>query len=145
MTQSLLEAVQRFSDPHDETQLRELDEAMGAVPPDDLGQEEFRALLGVFESFPEDDGYGIFWSIVHYLEACKGYEPVLIESVTRALGEFNVLMINRLLNSGVIQVNGQSLLSVLAAVASNSKATSSARESAQSFIEYQAAQARADA
>ena len=145
MTQSILKAVERFSDPHDEPQLREFEEAMGAVRPDELGQEEFRALLGVFERFPEDDGYGIFWSIVHYLEACTHYEPVLIESVTRAPCEFNLLMVNRLLNSGVIQVNGQSLLSVLAAVASSPRATSSARKSAQSFIEYQAAHGRTDA
>lgn len=60
MTQSLLEAVDRFSDPHDEHQLREFEEAMGAVRPDKLGKEEFRALLGVFERFPEDNTYWRF-------------------------------------------------------------------------------------
>lgn len=145
MSRALIEAVERFTEPHDENQLQKLEEAVGATRPEDCGQPEFRALLSVFERFPEDDGYGIFWSIVHCLEACEGYEPVLIESVSRTPAEFNVLMVNRLLNGGVSQVNGQSLLSVLASVATNPAATSNARRSAQSFIEYQEARRHTDA
>jgi hypothetical protein len=145
MSRALIQAVERFTKPHDETQLRQLEEAVGAARPEDCGQPDFRALLGVFERFPEDDGYGIFWSIVHYLEACAGYESALIESVTRSPVEFNLLMVNRLINGGVTEIEGQALLSVLASVASNPAALRSARKSANGFIEYQRNQTHTDA
>lgn len=72
MSPSLADILGRFTAPRDEAQLRQLDETVGAVRPQDCGELEFRALLGVFERFPEDDGFGVFWSIVHCLEACTG-------------------------------------------------------------------------
>lgn len=137
MSRALIQAIERFTEPHDETQLRQLEAAVGAARPEDCGQPEFRVLLGVFERFPEDDGYGIFWSIVHYLETCAGYESALVESVTRSPVEFNLLMVNRLINGGVTEIEGQALLSVLASVASNPAALESARKSANGFIECQ--------
>nr|WP_295770945.1 hypothetical protein [Rhodoferax sp.] len=145
MPLSLTEALGRFNDPHDEGQLRLLDEAVSAVDSKACGEREFRALLGVFERFPEDDGYEVFWSIVHCLEACTGYEQTLIESVTRCPVEFNVLMINRLLNGGVGQINNQPLLSVLVSVSSNPAATAEVKKSAQRFVEYQEKRGCADA
>lgn len=137
MSRALIEAVERFTEPNDETQLQQLEEAVGATRPEDCRQPEFRALLSVFERFPEDDGYGIFWSIVHCLETCEGYESALIESVTRSPAEFNILMVNRLLNGGVTEIEGQPLLSVLVSAASNPAASARARESAKGFVEYQ--------
>jgi hypothetical protein len=137
MSQSLIETLKGFTSPQDEKQLRLLDDTVAAINPEDCGQEEFRALLDVFERFPDEDGFGVFWSIVHSLEACTGYESALIESVTRMPVEFNILMVNRLINGGITQVNGHSLLSVLTSVTSHPSATSSAKESAQDFVEYQ--------
>ena len=145
MPHAIIEALKRFNEPHDEEQLRLLDEAVGAVDSKACGEKEFRALLGVFERFQEDDGYEVFWSIVHCLEACTGYELTLIESVTRCPVEFNVLMINRLLNGGVVQINNQSLLSVLVSVSSNPTASAEVKRSAQLFVEYQQKRGRADA
>jgi hypothetical protein len=145
MSQALIAAVEQLISAHDEVQLRQLDEAICAIKPEDLGQREFRALLSVFERFPEDDGYETFWSIVHCLEACEGYEAALIDSVSRIPAEFNLLMVNRLLNSGVSEIKGQSLLSVLSSVATNTAARDNVRKSAQDFIEYQSKQRHADA
>jgi hypothetical protein len=145
MTQSLIEAVERFTDPCDESQLRQLDELLCSSDTQRIGSEEFRALLGIFERFPEDDGFDVFWGILHFLESCDGYESDLVTSVLRKPVEFNVLMINRLLNGGIVDVNGQSLLSVLASVALNPAATSHAKGSAQQFISYQRLQGRAEA
>jgi hypothetical protein len=145
MSRALIEAVERFTEPQDETQLQQLEEAVGTTRPEDCGQPEFRALLSVFERFPEDDGYGIFWSIVHCLEASQGYESALIESVSRCPAEFNLLMVNRLINGGVTEIEGRSLLSVLASVASNHSASARARKLAQGFIEYQGKQGHTDA
>src|ERR1700723_1101145 len=52
-------------------------------------------LLAVFERFPEDDGAGVFWSILHGLEALTGYEPALVRSVQKRPSEFGVLMVGR--------------------------------------------------
>lgn len=145
MSLALLEAVEGLTSAHDEAQLRLLDEAICASDPKKLGQPEFSALLSVFERFPEEDGYETFWAIVHCLEACSGYEPPLIESATRNPVEFNLLMVNRLLNAGITEVMGHSLLSVLSSAASNPRALESARRSAQGFIDYQGKQGRTDA
>ena len=143
MPQSASDVLSLFAAPRDEGQLRQLDGLVSSLSPNSCGPAEIRALLGVFERFPEEDGFGVFWSMLHLLEACSGYEPALIESVTRMPGHFNVLMVNRLLNAGVSQVQGISLVSVLSAVASSNNATGSVRKDAQRFIEHQEAHGRA--
>ncbi len=145
MSEALIAATEQLTSAQDELQLRQLDEAICSIKPEDVGQREIRALLSVFERFPEDDGYETFWSIVHCLEACEEYETALIESVIHTPAEFNLLMVNRLLNGGVTEIQGQSLLSVLASAAANTAARDSARKSAQDFIEYQSKRRYADA
>ena len=137
MASRLVEVLAQFQAPRDQGQLQILDRAIESVRAEECAEPEFRALLGVFERFPDEDGFGVFWSIVHCLEACNGYESSLLESVRTAPVEFNVLMVNRLLNGGVTQVAGESLLGVLAAVASNESAAAGVRKSASDFIEYQ--------
>jgi len=126
-----------FSSPHDEAQLRKLDEAIGGLTGKAVAAAEFNQLLGVFERFPDDDGYGVFWSIVHCLEAFDGYEPLLVKSVNRKPVEFNVLMVNRLLNAGVLEVDNQSLMALLKSVATSSEARPEVRKSAARLLEYQ--------
>ena len=91
-------------------------------------------MLGVFERFPEQDGYGVFWGILHALEACDGYEAELLVSVQRKPCEFNVLMINRLLNADVYEVEGHSLEDVLRSVAVNPTATAQAVHDAKQYL-----------
>jgi len=92
-------------------------------------------MLSLFERFPEQDGYGVFWGIIHVLEACEGYESELLASVQRKPCEFNVLMINRLLNAGVVEVEGRSLEGVLRSVLENAAATPQALHDAQHYLE----------
>ena len=64
-------------------------------------------MLRVFERYPDEDGAGVFWSIVHGLEALPGYEPFLVESYSkRAPSEFGVIMLGRILNSGQREIAG---------------------------------------
>jgi len=57
-------------------------------------------LFGVFERFPQDDGAGVFWSIVHGVEALPyNYEPLLRESYCRAPSEMSKVMLARLANA----------------------------------------------
>jgi len=87
-------------------------------------------LLAVLERFPEDDGAGVLWSVVHGVESLPGYEPELVRSVRRQPSELGVTMVGRLLNGGVSQVGDVSLIGLLREVAASAAAPQSVRESA---------------
>ena len=54
-------------------------------------------LFRVFERFPQDDGAGVFWSIVHGLESANlNYEQPLRESLSRQASELGHVMLGRL-------------------------------------------------
>jgi len=131
---SLIEQLEAFTDPQSEAQLQALDAAVQEISASSIGKVEIEALLGVFERFPEADGFGVFWGVLHALEALEGYEPLLIASVQRKPCEFNVLMVNRLLNAGVNQIEGQTLDSLLTAVLSNPQATGQAIHDAKQYL-----------
>ena len=135
MSLALVETLSEFTNPQDEVQLQALDEAIQAINPEFCCDVEFNALLDIFERFPEIDGYGVFWGIVHALEACNGYESSLLASISRKPCEFNVLMINRLLNTGVAVIDGQSLIEVLQKVPSNPAATATAGVDAHRYLQ----------
>jgi hypothetical protein len=141
---ALTDAIDRFASVEDEAQLRELEENLSKFVPSRCGEAEFCSLLAVFERFPDEDGFGVFWSIVHLLEACNGYESFVAQSVLRKPSEFNVVMINRLVNRGVTSVEGQSLFALLASVGSNPAASARATACART-LSYQAGQGRAEA
>ena len=96
-----------------------------------------RQLLDVFERFPDDDGFESFWGIVHLLEREGGYESALVDSVRRSPGEFNLTMINRLLNGGIKNVGDQSLLSLLEDVARSEWGNPNSARLAMHFVKYQ--------
>jgi len=91
-------------------------------------------LFGVFERFPEQDGYGVFWSILHGLESLPDYEGPLIASLRRQPPEFNVRMIDRILNAGRNSVGGVSGLTLLGEVLVHPDATEQAREDAGEYL-----------
>lgn len=126
-----------FDNPEDEGQLKQLDDSITALDADILNPNEVGQLLGVFERFPDDDGFGVFWQILHLLERAGGYESALVDSVRRNPGEFNLTMINRLLNGGIEKVGAQSLLSLLEEVARTEQADPDSAEWAMHFLEYQ--------
>lgn len=92
-------------------------------------------LLRVFERFPDDDGLGVFWSIVHGLEALPGYQAHLLASVGRAPSDMAVTMLGRLLNAGYHDINGVPIRHILQEVVTRSDAGPSAKETARSFLQ----------
>jgi hypothetical protein len=91
----------------------------------------------LYERFPEADGYGVFWTILHGIEATPGYEPLIVESVRRYPSQFPLLMVNRQLNGGVRQIGGVDLLEVLRQVATDERCLPSVRIDARGFLEHQ--------
>jgi hypothetical protein len=105
------------------------------------GDRHLDAWFRLFERFPEDDGHGVFWSILHALEAFDGIGSFVVASVQRKPSEFAVLMVNRMINGGVESVNGVRLLSLLEAVAADTSCPASVAKEAASFVEYQRSKA----
>ena len=95
--------------------------------------------MDLYERFPDEDGHGIFWSLLHAVEASAGYEDALIDSVSRAPGEFNVVLVGRLANAGIVQIAGCDLLALLRAVAERKEVSERARETARGFLDDQEA------
>jgi hypothetical protein len=56
-------------------------------------------LFGVFERFPDHDGYGVMWSVLHGIEAIRNYEIELLASIRRLPTEFGVVMLRRLVDA----------------------------------------------
>jgi hypothetical protein len=57
-------------------------------------------LFGVFERFPEDDGAGVLWSILHGIESLDvDYEPALRQSLQRRSSLMGGIMLERLVKA----------------------------------------------
>jgi len=134
---NLIHQLNAITSVEDQEQLNTLESVIESIEKGPIGAGTSAALLRLFERFPESDGYGIFWSIVHLLEANGGYEPLLVESVENHPSEFGVMMVNRLINGGVQEVNGSPLIELLQAVSANGNAPPEVRESAEEFLDFQ--------
>ena len=126
-----------FDNPEDEGQLRQLVNSIDVLDANILSSNDVRQLLDIFERFPGDDGFASFWGIVHLLERTGDYESALVDSVRRSPGEFNLMMINRLLNGDIKHVGDQSLLSLLEDVARAERGNPNSARLAMHFVEYQ--------
>ena len=93
--------------------LEALDETIRAALLEPRSDQIDGALFGIFERFPEEDGHGVFWSIVHGLERRGNYEESLLASVKRSPSQFSLLMLNRLLNGGHELCAGAAILQIL--------------------------------
>src|SRR5690349_13868815 len=115
MTQ-LVAAVDSISSVDDADQLAALERAVGEFFTSSAAAEHLDVWFRLFERFPEDDGYEMFWSILHGIEAQPGYEPLVVESVRRRPSQFPVLMLNRMLNAGQTAAGDVDLLALLESV-----------------------------
>lgn len=96
----------------------------------------------LFERFPDDDGCEVFWTILHGLETQPSYDAAVVASVRRKPTHFPVLMVNRMLNGGVVTVDGIDLLELLQEVAADKTAAAIVRKDAQRFAERQRTRAK---
>ena len=75
---------------------RPLDDLLAELWSAGVPSAAFPVLLRVFDRFPEEDGAGVFWSIVHGLESLPDYEPALRASAAAAPAEFKQIMLDRI-------------------------------------------------
>jgi hypothetical protein len=94
--------------------------------------------FGLYERFPDDDGFGVCWSILHMIES---HHPVsdrfVVASVQRKPTEFPVMMVNRILNAGTKTVGDVDLLALLQSVVDDACHPDIIRETARGFVEHQ--------
>ena len=87
-------------------------------------QEKFTDdLLKVFERFPEEDGSGVFWSILHGIEGFQSYEQNLVASLYRQPSEMGILMLRRIKNTGITTVDGKGIEIIVKELLLNVKIT----------------------
>lgn len=135
--QDIISILDGINSVEESAELAKLDGAVNSLFASGHPEFGIRALLHVFERFPDKDGYGVFWSILHGLESLPGYEEPLVESVRRQPSEFSLLMINCLLNAGRTHVNATDLFGLLSEVAGDPHYPASIRKEAEDFIEWQ--------
>ncbi len=104
----LRDAATALIDPENQAQLQQFDAALAATTsPSDA---DLEAAFLVFERHPYADGFGVFWTALHWLEAqpAAQYQRALSQSIARKPVSFNLRMINRLLNGGIAKIAGDS-------------------------------------
>jgi hypothetical protein len=133
-------AVGAIASLNDTDQLQQLDGLVGdyAKLPKPDAEAGLDIWFRLYERFPDEDGFGVCWSILHMIE---GYHPVsdrfVVASVQRKPTEFPVLMVNRILNGGTKAVGGVDLVVLLQSVVDDQTCADYVRNSAQEFLEYQ--------
>jgi hypothetical protein len=129
----IIAVLDAFQDVDDKQQMDAMIEAVKKLT-DSPQSEATESLFHVFERFPEHDGYETFWSILHLLERTPGYERELVNSLARQPNEFNVVMVNRMLNAKIKDADGVDLIGLLRQVVINERAPADARKRAQDYI-----------
>ena len=101
----LLAKIDAFRPSAADDNWRELDELVQALfASGNVNYAALPTLLRVFERFPRHDGHGVLWSILHGIESVAGYEPVLVEYVTRTPTEMGITMLKRIVASDITAV-----------------------------------------
>ena len=135
--QEALAAINSVASVDNTAELQKLEAALDKLFRAPQPERGIDTLFHLYERFPDDDGYGVFWSVLHGLEKLPGYEPFLQASVRRVPMEFNLLMVNRILNSQLPNTQRQEWLSLLGEVEANPRSSKNAKEQARESIEYQ--------
>ena len=94
-------------------------------------------LLKLMEENPELD-FGIPGPAVHFVEKFfqKGYEELLLDSVSRRPTEHTLWMLNRIINSPALR-DKEKYLSTLKSIAENENESDSVRKEASEFLSFQ--------
>ena len=95
------------------------------------------AIFNLLERFPGEDGYGVYWRIIHGLEERGGYEQALLQSVQRKPVFFNVLMLTRMMNAGLRLCSGVLIARLLHVVAASAADDDVRQDAADCLARYE--------
>lgn len=94
-------------------------------------------LFNIFERLNDGHYDDVLWSIIHGIEGLQDYEEDLINSVNRCPNEYNLLMLNRMLNAGQASYNATDFIELLKSVAEDNKVSAELKEQAKGYITRQ--------
>lgn len=134
---NIIEGLNGITEISNSDQLKLLDNLVQNLADAEQPELAIESLLQIFERFPEEDGSGVFWSILHALESFAEYESFLLASLKRKPTEFTVIMANRIMNDGQLKIDGEYITSLLQSISDTSSNSKRIRELADRFIEYQ--------
>lgn len=132
--QQIINTLDKFHDLEDEPQIKALDEAikqLNKMPHPAAVETLFR----IFERFPTGEVHGGFWSIMHTIEKTPNYEGELVKSIHRQPCEFNVRMLNRMLNGGIHSIGEITLIDLLQRAAQDERTPTAVKKDAFNYIQ----------
>jgi len=101
-TEDILNDISVF-EPDEGNWLR-LDDLLAELWQTGLGPDALPCLFRVFERYPDEDGAGVLWSIVHGIESLDlDYEQILRESIGRQHSLMGKILLDRLEQSKTSQ------------------------------------------
>lgn len=115
----------------------ETNEILSKVREEEDSFEYVSYLLQLMEENPDLD-FGVPGPAVHFVEKFfqKGYEELLLESVTRRPTLHTLWMLNRIINSPALK-DKEKYLDALKSISENENESDLVREEARSFLSYQ--------
>lgn len=132
----LIHELERFQ-PEEENWLP-LDDLIQEIILTQAPHEAIDAMLGLFERYPDEDGYGIFWTMLREIEHFLGYEGHVFDSLRRQPSMFAVLMVGRMLKSDRYELEANFLVKLLHEVAAHPGTPPGVIEAAQALVEHRA-------
>ena len=88
----------------------------------------------MFERFPGEDAFEMYWTILHHFEGRGNYEQSLLQSLRRNPSPFALLMLRRIVNAGRRECAGESIRNVLQAIAHSHDASQELRAEAEEVL-----------
>jgi hypothetical protein len=117
-TKEIISEIKAF-EPEEGNWLR-LDELITELWEKGNPQIGIKELFGVFERYPKDDGFGVFWSILHGIETLE-YEQNLYESLLNNPSYMGIIMLKRIENTGLEFIAGKRINELKKNVRNNPK------------------------
>lgn len=91
-------------------------------------------LFKVLERFPEEDGGGVLWSVVHGLEHMGGYEQELLNSLNRQPSLMGLIMLRRIENTGQSEIAELKISAIYTGLLHHAKVSKSMQENISELI-----------
>lgn len=113
-----------------------LEEILDSIYEANLEEKCLNSMFKIFERYPCEDN-DLLWGMLHGIEAVPNYENELLESIERQPSFFTTLMINRILNANISQIEGRSLMDILTKIQADFRTPTYVKECTERWIERQ--------
>lgn len=121
---------------NDAEQLDQLSDAADYFFSELRNEEYLKTWFGLFERFPQDDAFGVFWTILHGIEKYPNYQTYLLQSLQNQPSVKGIEMIHRILNSGFTKIEDVELVSFLENIGNITDPSSEVYATIENILEF---------